>query len=192
MLNFAMNTGRYNDTRKLGNVMSIIRKQMPKSIREWESYYFSNVRSRDYVRRLAGQMATRYALPVTDCADYMRDVIIRRTYDGYVHEVMALAILKREVNPFIQFAPDEWDARYFIDFYFVDADGLYVGIQLKPESFVTGGYRHKVDFDARMDAVRKRYCARTFVVVYRVWPDGSVMLVSDLAQLKNIKAMGVK
>lgn len=65
----------------------------------------------------------------------MRDVVIRRTYEGYMTEKQTVyeqleEILGMELQP----APDEWDRRYNVDFFIAIGD-RFIGIQIKPITY---------------------------------------------------------
>lgn len=72
-----------------------------------------------------------------DCIDYMKQLIIDRTYDGYVREIKTIyeqlqEIVKEKIEP----APDEWDRLYNVDFY-IKINENYIGLQIKPVSQVS-------------------------------------------------------
>lgn len=73
-----------------------------------------------------------------DCIDYMMQLVIDRTYDGYVTEIQTIygqlqRILKVKIEP----APDEWDRLFNVDF-FIKVGEKFIGLQIKPVSFGSG------------------------------------------------------
>lgn len=71
-----------------------------------------------------------------DCINYIKVLVIDRTYDGYIREIKTIyeqlqEILKVKIEP----APDEWDRLFNVDF-FIQINGKYIGLQIKPESKV--------------------------------------------------------
>ncbi len=70
-----------------------------------------------------------------DCISYVHDVVIRRTFEGYLTEKKTVY---EQLESLLQFklipSPDEWDRKYNIDFY-IEIDGKYIGIQIKPTSY---------------------------------------------------------
>jgi len=67
-----------------------------------------------------------------DCIDYMVELVIDRTYDGYQTEIQTIYgqlqdILKVKIEP----APDEWDRLFNVDF-FLKVKEKYIGLQIKP------------------------------------------------------------
>lgn len=67
-----------------------------------------------------------------ECVDYAYNLVINRTYEGYITEIQTIygqleEILGHEILP----APDEWDRQYGVDFY-IQINHSYIGIQIKP------------------------------------------------------------
>ena len=97
-----MNRWGLNKKTNVGPTSASIRTCRPQSLREWEDYYFSHVRSREHVielgRRLYANIRNIVAYEVrfhpqllesiseTDCIDYMIDFLTRKTYEGYRRE----------------------------------------------------------------------------------------------------------
>ena len=71
-----------------------------------------------------------------DCIDYMNQLVIDRTYDGYVTEIQTIyGQLQKILNVKIEPAPDEWDRLFNVDF-FIKINNKYIGLQIKP---INGG-----------------------------------------------------
>ncbi|MEM3433262.1 MAG: MjaI family restriction endonuclease [Candidatus Methanomethyliaceae archaeon] len=102
ILNYAMNRWQLNFKRNVGPTSETIRKCMPNSLDEWKDYYYSNIRSREHIDNL-GKVLYRHikedlppekrfhpdliaSITETDCIVYMHDIVIKRTYEGYVRE----------------------------------------------------------------------------------------------------------
>lgn len=147
ILNSAMNRFQLNFSRNVGKVSEEIRKCSPKSLQDWESYYYTNVRSRGHLEQLGNKLYVKITevlaaeieeITREDCINYMIDVVINRTYDGYVSEKQTVYgqlqdILKVRIEP----APDEWDRLYNVDF-FIRVHDKFIGLQIKP----AGGTAH--------------------------------------------------
>ena len=72
-----------------------------------------------------------------DCIDYMTNLVIHRTYDGYKTEIKTIyGQLENILDRTIEAAPDEWDRGYNVDF-FIEVKGKFIGIQVKPVSDVS-------------------------------------------------------
>ena len=67
-----------------------------------------------------------------DCIDYMLQLVIDRTFDGYETEIKTIyGQLERLLNYKIEPAPDKWDRLYNVDF-FIQINDKYIGLQIKP------------------------------------------------------------
>ena len=125
----------------MGATSESIRLCTPKSLDEWEKYYFENVRSKEHVEELGRKLYVKITEVVQaeiediseqDCIEYMINMVIKRVYDGYLNEIKTVygqleALLDRKIEP----APDEWDRKYNVDF-FIKVKDFYIGLQIKP------------------------------------------------------------
>ena len=146
ILNSAMNRFQLNFKRNVGAVSEEIRKCTPKTLDDWKEYYFSNVRSKEHIETLGRKLYVKITEVISaevdevtenDCIEYMLNMVIDRTFDGYVTEITTIygqlqKILKDKIEP----APDEWDRLYNIDF-FIEMKDRYIGLQIKPVSGVS-------------------------------------------------------
>ena len=67
-----------------------------------------------------------------DCIDYMLQLVIDRTFDGYQTEIQTIyGQLQTILNVKIESAPDEWDRLFNVDF-FIKIGEKYIGLQIKP------------------------------------------------------------
>jgi hypothetical protein len=67
-----------------------------------------------------------------DCIDYIMQLVIDRTFDGYMTEIQTIyGQLQKILNIQIQPAPDEWDRLFNVDF-FIQLKDKYIGLQIKP------------------------------------------------------------
>lgn len=60
ILNSAMNRFQLNFKRDVGATSESIRQCEPKTVEEWEEYYFSNVRSKDHIIELGKKGTIQY------------------------------------------------------------------------------------------------------------------------------------
>lgn len=147
ILNSAMNRFQLNFKRNVGPTSESIRKCAPKTLDEWLQYYFSNVRSKEHIRDLGKTLYVKITevihsevttITEQDCIDYIENLVIDRTYDGYVTEIETVyGQLQKILNVKIEPAPDEWDRLFNIDFY-IKIGEKHLGLQIKPIS-VSGG-----------------------------------------------------
>jgi hypothetical protein len=67
-----------------------------------------------------------------DCIDYMIQLVIDRTFDGYMTEIQTIyGQLQHILGVKIESAPDEWDRLFNVDF-FIKIGEKYIGLQIKP------------------------------------------------------------
>lgn len=146
ILNSATNRFQLNFKRNVGATSEEIRNCAPKSLEEWQNYYFDNVRTQDQIITLGKKLYVKITevlvaeieeITEEDCINYIKELVIDRTYDGYVREIMTIygqlqEILKMKIHP----APDEWDRLFNVDF-FIEINGKYLGLQIKPISQVS-------------------------------------------------------
>jgi len=129
---------------KVGAVSDEIRKSAPKSLEEWEEYYFQNVYPKSHLEELGRRLYIKItevcqaeieSIAEEDCIDFIINLVINRTFDGYQSEIQTIygqlqQILGVKVEP----APDEWDRGYNVDF-FIKVKDKYIGLQIKPAGY---------------------------------------------------------
>jgi hypothetical protein len=119
ILNQAMNRWGLTKKKSVGPVSELIRKCAPKGLEDWERYYYEKVYSKDYLEELGRKLYVKITEVIQcevaevteqDCIDYMKEVVINRTFNGYQTEIQTIYgqlqnILELSIKP----APDEWD-----------------------------------------------------------------------------------
>ncbi|MDP2425394.1 MAG: MjaI family restriction endonuclease [bacterium] len=181
LMNFYFNTGKFNYPSVIGYVMNEIRKCKPLTLNEWRIYYIVNVRSEEFLIDLSKRMhdyipePNRNSISSNDCLIYIQDVIFRRTFDGFNKENEALPILKRILSCDVEFSPKEWDGEYFIDFVITNP---LVGIQLKPDTFYSGGYDKKVNISAKLKNFERDFNAKTYILIYTREESGKIRIIN--------------
>jgi len=146
ILNSAMNRFQLNFKRNVGAVSKEIRECAPRTTEDWERYYFSNVRSREHIEELGRKLFVKITEVISaevediteaDCIEYMYNMVISRTFDGYMTEIKTIyGQLEKILGMKIEPASDEWDRLYNVDF-FIRVEDKYVGLQVKPASDVS-------------------------------------------------------
>ncbi|MDO4764404.1 MAG: MjaI family restriction endonuclease [Flavobacteriaceae bacterium] len=141
ILNSVMNRFQLNFKRNVGSISESIRNCSPKTIDEWREYYFKNVRSREYIEDLGRKLYTKITeviraevddITEEDCINYMLQLVIDRTFDGYMIEINTIyGQLQKILEVRIEPAPDEWDRLFNVDFY-IRIGSKYIGLQIKP------------------------------------------------------------
>ncbi len=141
ILNSAMNRFQLNFKRNVGPTSESIRKCSPKSLEEWREYYFRNVKPKEVIVELGRKLYVKITEVIQsevaevteqDCIDYMIQLVIDRTYEGYLTEIQTIyGQLQKILNIPVQPAPDEWDRLFNVDF-FIRIKDKYIGLQIKP------------------------------------------------------------
>ena len=89
ILNSAMNRFQLNFKRNVGAVSEEIRKCQPKSVQEWQDYYFANVRERGHIESLGRKLYIKITEVISaeveeiteeNCINYMMNLVIDRTF----------------------------------------------------------------------------------------------------------------
>ncbi len=141
VLNSANMRWGLNKKTQVGAVAEEIRKCSPKKLKDWENYYYKNVKPKTHLIELGKKLYIKISeviraeideITEQDCTDFVINLVINRTYDGYVSEKETIYgqlqdILKVKIEP----APDEWDRGYNVDF-FIKIKDKYIGLQIKP------------------------------------------------------------
>jgi predicted DNA-binding protein (MmcQ/YjbR family) len=129
---------------RVGPVSELIRKCSPKSIKEWESYYFKNVYPKQHLEELGRRLYIKITevcqaeienIEEEDCINFITNLVINRTYDGYQSEIQTIyGQLQEALGVKVEPAPDEWDRGYNVDF-FIKVKDRYIGLQIKPAGY---------------------------------------------------------
>ena len=141
ILNSAMNRFQLNFKRNVGATSESIRKCSPKTLEEWRKYYFENVKTQAHIEDLGKKLYVKITEVIQsevaevteqDCIDYMIQLVIDRTFDGYMTEIQTVyGQLQNILSIKIESAPDEWDRLFNVDF-FIKVGEKYIGLQIKP------------------------------------------------------------
>jgi hypothetical protein len=141
ILNSSLNRFQLNFKRNVGPTSESIRQCAPKTLDEWREYYFKNVRSKEHIESLGKKLYIKITevihaevedITEQDCIHYMMQLVIDRTFDGYMTEIKTVyGQLEKELGIKIEPASDEWDRHYNVDF-FIKVGDKFIGIQIKP------------------------------------------------------------
>jgi hypothetical protein len=141
ILNSAVNRFQLNFKRNVGATSESIRKCSPKTLDEWRDYYFKNVKPKEHIEDLGKKLYMKImevirseVAEVTeqDCIDYMIQLVIDRTFDGYQTEIQTIyGQLQNILDVKIESAPDKWDRLFNVDF-IIKINEKYIGLQIKP------------------------------------------------------------
>ena len=192
VLNYACQLYQLSRPNKVGAVMALIRDCQPSSLEQWKDWYFENA----YTATKNPSKATKvtmeslvelgerlynkiqefvipeweeafHQLTLQDCIDYVYNITINRTYDGYIREksVVNDNLAKRFKEVDFEESDPELDHAGDIDY--VAKVGKYqFGIQIKPvtASANFGGYSLSERMKASFDEFSEKYGGKVFIV----------------------------
>jgi len=176
ILNSVMNRFQLNFKRNVGPTSESIRKCAPKTIDEWREYYFKNVRTKEHIEELGKKLYIKITeviqaevagITEEDCIKYMLQMVIDRTFDGYMTEIQTIyGQLEKILNVKIEPAPDEWDRLFNIDF-FIKIRDKYLGLQIKPAgyAFITQIINERKNQESTHKKFAAKYGGKVFYVI---------------------------
>lgn len=171
-------TGRFqlNFKRNVGAVAEEIRRCQPKTLTDWENYYFEHVYPPQHLDELGRKLYVKITevlqaelneISEDDCIAYIRHLVINRTFDGFVTEKVTIyeqleVLLGVPIEP----APDEWDRLYNVDF-FIRCGESFIGLQIKPATFNNAQefYKWRDVQRSTHEKFHKRFGGAVFTVV---------------------------
>ncbi len=176
ILNYIFNRFQLGYRKNVGPLAEEIRKCKPKTLKEWEEYYYKNVRPRQHLVQLGKilwekirTVAKKELESITeeDCINYVIDVVIRRTFEGFQREMKAVKErLEEKLGLSFHPAPPELEV-LAVDWYAV-VNGYYMGIQVKPLTFEQSQLVAQIKQQVLIEPHRefeRRYGGKVFVVI---------------------------
>ena len=189
VLNYACQTYQLSRPNKVGAVMALIRQCQPRTIDEWEQWYVENAYTdgksavkitqtslEDLGLRLfekitevvipEWQEAFRNLTP-QDCVDYIHNLTINRTFDGYIREKSVVNHGLAKHFPTIKFeeSPSELDHAGDIDYLGYVGEKAF-GIQIKPVTAKAnfGNYSPSERMRAGFQNFEEEFGGKVFIV----------------------------
>jgi len=151
LLNYGMNRWGLNKASSVGSTSELIRNCAPSKYEEWVRFYFSNATQKkkegqhiteEYIKDLGQTLYTKLSEVVhyelnqiseEECIEYAYNLIINRTYEGYITEIETIyGQLEELIGMKIESASDDWDRRFNVDFFLKIKDDKFIGFQIKP------------------------------------------------------------
>lgn len=189
VLNYACQTYQLSRPNKVGAVMALIRECQPNTFEEWEQWYFLNAHTsgkkptkitNESLRELGERLYAKITeivipewesafreLTEQDCIDYIYNLTINRTYDGYLREKSVIndGLAKLFPNLFFEESDPELDHAGDID-YVAKVGNASIGIQIKPitASANFGSYSLTERMKASFESFKEQYGGNVFVV----------------------------
>ncbi len=190
VLNYACQTYQLSRPNKVGAVMALIRECQPNTIEEWEKWYFENAVTtgkntfrvtKESLKELGERLyekITEVVIPEwqeafrnltkEDCYDYIYNLTINRTYDGYLREksVVNDGLAKHFPNIRFEESPEELDHAGDIDYLGYVSDNVAFGIQIKPITAQAnfGNYSVSERMKASFENFKKDFGGNVFIV----------------------------
>lgn len=207
VLNYACQTYQLSRPNKVGAVMALIRECQPKSYDEWQHWYFENANTTgkkpvkitlECLKELGARLyakITQVVIPEwqsafdelteQDCIDYIYNLTINRTYDGYIREKSVVNDGLAKMFPDVVFEESDPELDHAGDIDYVVRVGDYsFGIQIKPITANAnfGGYSLSERMKASFDDFKDVYGGNVFVVFSL---DGEIANEEVVEQIRN-------
>lgn len=176
ILNSAINRWGLQKKRMVGAVSDEIRKCSPKTVADWEEYYFKKVHPKEHLVEIGKKLYVKITevlqaelneITEEDCIGYVINLVINRTFDGYMTEKKTIYeqlqdILGVKIEP----APDEWDRLFNVDF-FIKIKDKFIGLQIKPAgyAFITQIINERKSQEATHKKFTAKYNGKVFYVI---------------------------
>lgn len=189
VLNYATQTYQLSRPNKVGAVMALIRECQPKTIEQWEKWYFENAITdgktpnkitKESLEELGERLYVKIKeivipewteafnqLTLQDCIEYIHNLTINRTFDGFIREKSVIEDNLAKTFPNIKFeeSDPELDHAGDIDYLGWVGDKAF-GIQIKPVTAKAnfGNYSATERMKASFDDFTKKFGGQVFVV----------------------------
>ena len=207
VLNYANQTYQLSRPNKVGAVMALIRECQPKTIQEWERWYFENAYTvsktptkitpeslRELGERLYEKItevvipewqAAFSQLTLQDCIDYIYNLTVNRTFDGFLREKSVVNDGLAKIFPDINFeeSDPELDHAGDID-YVAKVENRAFGIQIKPVTAKAnfGNYSPTERMKNSFAEFEERYGGKVFIVFSL---DGEIGNKEEIEQIRQ-------
>ena len=189
VLNYTCQTYQLSRPNRVGAVMELIRQCQPQSIEEWEQWYFENactagkksfkITSADLqelgVRlheKITGVVIPEWQeafrqLTLQACVDYIHNLTINRTFDGYIREKSVVNDGLAKIFPSVRFeeSPAELDHAGDIDYLGYVGEKAF-GIQIKPITARSnfGNYKPSERMQASFRDFTAQFGGKVFII----------------------------
>ena len=190
VLNYACQTYQLSRPNKVGTVMALIRECQPQTIEEWEQWYFENAFTsgkksfkitKDSLQELGERLHEKITAVVIpewqeafstltkeDCINYIYNLTINRTFDGYLREKSVVNEGLAKSFPHIRFeeSPAELDHAGDIDYIGYISEDKAFGIQIKPVTAKAnfGNYSVSERMKASFESFKEDFGGDVFIV----------------------------
>ncbi len=189
VLNYACQTYQLSRPNKVGAVMALIRECQPQTIQEWEQWYFENAKTdgknsfkitHESLTELGERLydkITEVVIPEweeafkqltkQDCIDYIYNLTINRTYDGYLREKSVINDGLAKLFPELTFEETDPELDHAGDIDYIAKIGdKAIGIQIKPITAKAnfGSYSLTERMKASFADFTEKFSGKVFIV----------------------------
>jgi len=189
VLNYTSNAYHLTRPPKVGAVMALIRECQPKTFEEWEKYYFEKAYTKTKIpvkvtKEILLELGERLYEKITevvipewteafnqitkqDCYDYVYEVTIPRTFDGFLTEKSVINDFLSKQFPEITFEESDSDLDHSGDIDYIGRIGnKAIGIQIKPITATSnfGNYNLSKRMQANFEDFEEKYGGKVFVI----------------------------
>ena len=189
VLNYTCQTYQLSRPNKVGAVMSLIRECQPKTIQEWEKWYLENAHTdgknpvkvtKDILKELGERLHVKIKeivipewqeafnqLTLQDCVDYIYNLTINRTYDGFNREKSVITDTLAKEFPEVKFVESEPELDHAGDIDYLGYVGEKTfGIQIKPVTAKAnfGNYSPSERMKASFREFEQKYGGKVFII----------------------------
>jgi len=189
VLNYACQTYQLSRPNKVGAVMALIRQCQPESLEDWERWYFENAHtagknptriSRETLAELGERLYVKITeivipewreafsqLTLQDCIDYIHNLTINRTYDGFNREKSVVTDELEARFPDVKYVESEPELDHAGDVDYLGYVGeKAVGIQIKPVTANAnfGNYSPSERMKASFREFERTYGGKVFII----------------------------
>ena len=189
VLNYATQTYQLSRPNKVGAVMALIRECQPKTIEEWEKWYFENATTdgksptkitKESLEELGERLYVKIKeivipewteafnqLTLQDCIEYIHNLTINRTFDGFIREKSVIEDNLAKTFPNIKFEESDPKLDHAGDIDYLGWVGNKAfGIQIKPVTAKAnfGNYSATERMKASFEDFTKKFGGQVFVV----------------------------
>lgn len=189
VLNYTSNAYQLTRPSKVGAVMELIRECQPKTFQEWRQYYFDKAHTKTKVpikvtQDILNELGERLYEKITevvipewteafrqitkqDCYDYVYEVTVPRTFDGFLTEKSVINDFLAKKFPKVIFEESDSDLDHSGDIDYIGKVGdKAFGIQIKPVTANSnfGNYNLSERMQANFQQFEEKYGGKVFII----------------------------
>lgn len=189
VLNYTSNAYQLTRPSKVGAVMELIRECQPKTFQEWRQYYFEKAHTKTKVpikvtQDILNELGERLYEKITevvipewmeafkqitkqDCYDYVYEVTVPRTFDGFLTEKSVINDFLAKKFPEVVFEESDSDLDHSGDIDYIGKVGdKAFGIQIKPVTANSnfGNYNLSERMQANFQQFEEKYGGKVFII----------------------------